>query len=685
MSLDAPSGRYLSFAEREEIALLEAQDHGVRELARRIDRSPSTVSRELKRNAATRSGKLKSRAGVAQWKAELAARRPKTAKLVANPQLREYVQERLAGEARQPDGTVVAGPSAGPWKGRNKPRRQERRWALAWSPEQISHRLKVDFPDDESMRISPEAIYQALYIQGRGALRRELVACLRTGRALRVPRARTRSKPGGHVTAEVIISERPAEAEDRAVPGHREGDLIIGLERSAIGTIMERQAWFTMLGHLPREEGYGSAAPVKNGPALGGYGAVSMNRALAKAMTTMPQQLRQSLTWDRGKKLSAYAAFKVETGTAIYFADPHSPWQRGTNENINGLVRQYFPKGTDLSRWTEEDLEAVAHALNGRPRKTLKWKTPAEAMNDHLLLLEQAGVATTGCFRSVHEHSVHRAPRARRNRTIDRDRCGCLRQRPDGIDHRPVQDRVHRHDRLPRRPLQDPRRHRVRDRRLGRLVQPSTPALITRDDVPRRVRKRPPRCPANRWEHHTAGGREPVTVHPRASHVPCRRARPSHEVREQVGDRAGRATHVRIRRCETLDTVCHSRSVDRIGAFPQTSPHLVCGGRDLGMELHAPSCSADAKRLMRVLRGHRQPAAVPGKHMHCVVVHRSHGKGPEAAEQGVVVPLGSDLHLGDPRLHAGAAACDRSPKGLCEQLPTETDPQRRDLPVDRVL
>jgi IS30 family transposase len=253
ISLDAPSGRYLSFAEREEIALLKAQDHGVREIARRIDRSPSTVSRELRRNAATRSGKLKYRAGVAQWKAELAARRPKTAKLVANAQLRGYVQERLSGEVRRPDGTSIVGPSPVPWNGRNKPRRQDRRWALAWSPEQISHRLRVDFPDDESMRISPEAIYQALYIQGRGALKRELVACLRTGRALRVPRARTRSKPGGHVTAEVMISERPAEAEDRAVPGHWEGDLIIGLQRSAIGTVVERQTRFTMLVHLPRD------------------------------------------------------------------------------------------------------------------------------------------------------------------------------------------------------------------------------------------------------------------------------------------------------------------------------------------------------------------------------------------------------------------------------------------------
>lgn len=192
-----------------------------------------------------------------------------------------------------------------------------------------------------------------------------------------------------------MISQRPAEVEDRAVPGHWEGDLIIGLQRSAIGTIVERRTRFTMLVHLPREDGYGLSARVKNGPALSGYGALSMNKALAGTMTTMPQQLRRSLTWDRGKELSAHAAFTVQTGTSVYFADPHSPWQRGTNENTNGLLRQYCPKGTDLSRWAAEDLEAVAHALNSRPRKTLDWKTPAEAMNEHLLLLQQPGVATT--------------------------------------------------------------------------------------------------------------------------------------------------------------------------------------------------------------------------------------------------------------------------------------------------
>jgi IS30 family transposase len=246
------------------------------------------------------------------------------------------------------------------------------------------------------MRISHEAIYQALYVQGRGALKRELVACLRTGRALRVPRARARSKPGAHVTAEVMISERPAEVEDRAVPGHWEGDLIIGLGRSAIGTVVERTTRFTLLVHLPREEGYGVIPPVKSGPALGGYGAVSMKNALTTTMSTMPAQLRRSLTWDRGKELSAHATFTIESGIPVYFADPRSPWQRGTNENTNGLLRQYFPKGTDLSRWSAEDLAAVASALNSRPRKTLDWKTPAEAMNEHLLLLQQAGVATTG-------------------------------------------------------------------------------------------------------------------------------------------------------------------------------------------------------------------------------------------------------------------------------------------------
>jgi transposase, IS30 family len=327
------SGRYLSFQEREEIAILRAQGAGVRVIAGRLGRAPSTISRELRRNAATRGGKLDYRASVAQWKAELVARRPKTAKLVATERLRQYVQQRLSGQTHRPDGTPVAGPATAPCKGRNKPHRADRRWVTAWSPEQIANRLKLDYPDDESMRISHEAIYQALYVQGRGALKRELVACLRTGRALRVPRGRAKRTAWAHVTPEVMISERPAEAENRAVPGHWEGDLLIGTERSAIGTLVERTTRFTMLVHLPRQDGYGVIPRTKNGPALAGYGAVTMKNALAATIATLPQQLRRSLTWDRGKEMSAHAQFTIETGIPVYFADPHSPWQRGTNEN----------------------------------------------------------------------------------------------------------------------------------------------------------------------------------------------------------------------------------------------------------------------------------------------------------------------------------------------------------------
>lgn len=245
------------------------------------------------------------------------------------------------------------------------------------------------------MRISHEAIYQSLFIEGRGALKRELVACLRTGRALRRPRERSRNKPHGHVTADVVISRRPAQAADRAVPGHWEGDLIIGTGRSAIGTLVERSSRATILVHLPRLEGYGEQPRGKNGPALAGYGAEAMNTALAASITALPQQLRKTITWDRGKELSGHAAFTMATGTRVYFADPHSPWQRPTNENTNGLLRQYFPKGTDLSRWNATDLEAVAHTLNNRPRKILGWKTPAEVFNEQLQSLKQASVATT--------------------------------------------------------------------------------------------------------------------------------------------------------------------------------------------------------------------------------------------------------------------------------------------------
>ena len=393
ISLAPLSGRYLSFAEREEIAILHAQHVGIRDIARRVSRSPSTISRELRRNAATRNGGLEYRATTAQWHADLKAKRPQVAKLAAHDELRRYVQDRLAGMIAAAAGTRVPGPTVH-WNGRRHGRRQDRRWAASWSPEQIANRLKVDFPDDESMRISHEAIYQALYVQGRGALRRDLVACLRTGRALRVPRARTRGRGKAFVTSELMISKRPAEAEDRAVPGHWEGDLIVGLGSSAIGTLVERTTRFTMLLPLPRMDDYGQPR-IKNGPALAGHGAEAVRDAIASSIITLPMQLRRSLTWDQGAEMAQHMQLRIDTGLPIYFCDPHSPWQRGTNENTNGLLRQYFPKGTDLSRHSRDDLAAVAAALNSRPRKTLGWKTPAEALGDHLCSIKQRGVATT--------------------------------------------------------------------------------------------------------------------------------------------------------------------------------------------------------------------------------------------------------------------------------------------------
>jgi IS30 family transposase len=388
------SGRYLSFVEREEIAILNAQHVGVREIARQLGRAPSTISRELRRNAATRGGKLEYRATNAQWHADRRARRLKVSKLAANDRLREYVQDRRAGTIARPDGELVPGPEVR-FSGRRHGRRQDRRWAKAWSPEQVSNRLRLDFPDDETMRISHEAIYQALYVQGRGALKRELVACLRTGRALRVPRARTTQRGKKFVTPEVMISERPAEAGDRAVPGHWEGDLIIGLHRSAIGTLVERTTRFTMLLHLPCMDGYGEQPRVKNGPPLAGHGAEAVRDAIAASIVTLPEQLRRSLTWDQGAEMAQHVQLRIDTGLAVYFCDPQSPWQRGTNENTNGLLRQYFPKGTNLSRHSRGDLDAVALALNTRPRKTLGWKTPAEALDELLRSPQQGSVATT--------------------------------------------------------------------------------------------------------------------------------------------------------------------------------------------------------------------------------------------------------------------------------------------------
>ena len=250
--------------------------------------------------------------------------------------------------------------------------------------EKTPRRLVIDFPNNEEMRISHEAIYQALFIQGRGALRRELTACLRTGRALRMPRSRLRGKNKSFVSPEVMISKRPADASDRAIPGHWEGDLILGLQSSAIGTLVERTTRFTLLLHLPRMQGHGDIARVKNGPALAGHGAEAVRDAIARTISRLPEQLRRSLTWDQGAEMAQHANLRIATGLNIYFCDPHSPWQRATNENTNGLLRQYFPKGTDLSAHSADDLDAVAIALNARPRKSLEWRTPAEALDRYL-------------------------------------------------------------------------------------------------------------------------------------------------------------------------------------------------------------------------------------------------------------------------------------------------------------
>src|SRR6185437_10499530 len=278
-----------------------------------------------------------------------------------------------------------------PWAGRRHGRRADRRWGRSWSPEQIAGRLRADFPADETMRVS----HQAMYIQGHGGLARELTACLRTGRALRVPRARARGRGKNFLSPQVMISQRPAEADDRAVPGHWEGDLIMGLNSSAIGTLVERATRFTLLLHLPPMDGHGGPRD-RNGPALAGHGAEAVRDAVALALAVLPGQLRRSLTWDQGAEMAQHAQLSASTGLPVYFADPHSPWQRGTNENTNGLLRQYFPKGTDLSRHTPGDLAAIAAALNTRPRKTLGWKTPAEALGEYLDSCQKSSVATAG-------------------------------------------------------------------------------------------------------------------------------------------------------------------------------------------------------------------------------------------------------------------------------------------------
>jgi IS30 family transposase len=339
LDLREPSGRYLSFAEREEIAILHAQQVSCRQIAKAIGRAPSTVSQEIRRNGPSGPRQVPYRATLAHDKAEARARRPKTSKLAANDALRDYVQAKLAGRQH-------------------------------WSPEQISYRLRIEFPDDERMRISDETIYRALYVQGRGGLRRELTKCLRTGRAIRKPNRRVETRGQRIVAPELMISARPAEVEDRAIPGHWEGDLIIGADnKSSIGTLVERNTRFLLLLHLPN-----------------GSDAESVRDAIAKSILTLPTQLRRSLTWDRGRELAAHASITIDTGLDIYFCDPHSPWQRGSNENTNGLLRQYFPKATNLAVHNADDLAEVAAALNARPRKTLHYRTPAEAMADLLSL-----------------------------------------------------------------------------------------------------------------------------------------------------------------------------------------------------------------------------------------------------------------------------------------------------------
>jgi IS30 family transposase len=321
-----PSPARLSAAEREEIRSGLEAGESFRCIAGRLGRAPSTVSREVKENGG--------RCGYAGWRAHRRAcdlaRRPKVAKLAACGRLRAQVEMWLAEEL--------------------------------WSPTQISAQLRIEFPDDPMMRVSPETIYQSLYVQGRGALRKELASCLRTGRAIR--RNRSRLEIRGRITNKVMISERPAEAEDRAVPGHWEGDLIIGKNnKSAVGTLVERSTRYVMLLHLPDS-----------------YDAEHVRTAMTAKIKTLPDHLVRSITWDQGSEMAQHATFSVETGVDVYFCDPHSPWQRGSNENTNGLLRQWMPKGTDLSVHSEADLDTIADKLNNRPRQTLGWMKPSQAL-----------------------------------------------------------------------------------------------------------------------------------------------------------------------------------------------------------------------------------------------------------------------------------------------------------------
>ena len=314
----------LSLPEREEISRGLLAGDSCRVIARRLGRSPSTVSRDV----AAAGHRERYRAWRAEETAHRRAHRPKIAKLIAVPRLRRAVERGL--------------------------RRR-------WSPQQITARLVLDYPDDLEMRVSHETIYQSLFVQGRGALRQELTRCLRTGRAQRRPLGRATG--AGQLQHMVLISERPADVEDRAVPGHWEGDLILGKRaQSAIGTLVERQTRFVMLVNLSA-----------------GRLAEHVKDALADTIRALPDHLRRSLTWDRGKEMGEHVRFTLDTGVQVYFCDPRSPWQRATNENSNGLLRQYFPKGTDLSGYNQARLDEIAAELNGRPRQTLGWRTPSEA------------------------------------------------------------------------------------------------------------------------------------------------------------------------------------------------------------------------------------------------------------------------------------------------------------------
>ena len=372
--LTQPSGRHLSLAEREEIAVGWAAGRSRAEIARSLGRHRATIGRELTRNHTVRYPRpgervglsahrgrdrppheqLRYRAVLAQAKAEARARRPKPRKLATNPVLAARVHAWLVEDQ--------------------------------WSPEQISQTLRRTFPDRPEMQVSHETIYQgiyqAVYVQGRGELRRELAACLRTGRALRRPNRlpdQRQARNDARIRDKVMISERPAEATDRAVPGHWEGDLILGAgNTSAIGTLVERSTRFVLLLHLPES-----------------HGAVAVRDAMIRSMRVLPAMLRRSLTWDQGIELARHKDITFALDLPIYFCDPHSPWQRGSNENTNGLLRQYFPKGTDLSVHTHADLDRIADKLNSRPRKTLGWDTPGERLARLLSRPVTTGVATT--------------------------------------------------------------------------------------------------------------------------------------------------------------------------------------------------------------------------------------------------------------------------------------------------